>query len=108
MAATAMLVLTTCSDTEAADSLADRLVSARLAACVNRIDKVVSTYRWQDAVHRDPEVLLLIKTTEARLDAVAKAIREASSYELPEFVAVRVDTGAPAYLAWLAEAVTGS
>jgi periplasmic divalent cation tolerance protein len=69
---------------------------------------VASTYRWQDAVQRESEVLLLIKTTEPRLDAVAQAIREASSYELPEFVAVRVDSGSPAYLVWLAAAVTGT
>ena len=100
-----MLVLTTCGSAEEAESLAAQLVSAREAACVNRIDNVTSTYRWQGEVQNGREVLLLIKTTEARLADVERTIRERSSYELPEVVAVRVDTGSPSYLDWLAGAV---
>lgn len=105
MAASAMLVLTTCGSAEEADGLAAQLVGAREAACVNRVSNVMSTYRWQGDVHNDQEILLLIKTTEDRLDAVERTIRERSSYELPELVAVRVETGSAAYLDWLAAAV---
>lgn len=106
MAAAALLVLTTCGSAEEADGLASALVGAREAACVNRITDVMSTYRWQGEVHNDQEILLLIKTTEDRLADVERTIRERSSYELPEFIAVRVDTGSTAYLDWLADAVT--
>lgn len=106
MTAPAMLVLTTCGSAEEAENLAAQLVGAREAACVNRIEKVTSTYRWQGAVHNDEEILLLIKTTEDRLSDVERTIRERSSYELPELIAVRVDAGSPSYLDWLAGAVT--
>ena len=106
MAAAAMLVLTTCGSAEDAQTLASRLIEAREAACVNRIDKVTSTYRWQDKVHNDEEILLLIKTTEDRLADVERTVRELSSYELPELIAVRVDTGSASYLDWLSGAVT--
>jgi periplasmic divalent cation tolerance protein len=102
-----MLVLTTCPSAAAADRLAAALVGDRLAACVSRIDNVLSTYRWQDAVHSDQEVLLLIKTTEARLADVESAIRAQSDYELPECIAVRIDAGSSAYLNWLAAAAAG-
>ena len=105
MATAAMLVLTTCGSAEEADSLAALLVGSREAACVNRISDVMSTYRWQGEVHNDQEILLLIKTTEDRLAAVERTIRERSTYELPELVAVRVDTGSSGYLDWLAGAV---
>ncbi len=100
-----MLVLTTCGSPEEADGLASQLVATREAACVNRITGVMSTYRWQGQVHNDEEILLLIKTTEDRLAAVERTIRERSSYELPELIAVRLDTGSAAYLDWLTEAV---
>jgi len=105
VAAAAMLVLTTCGNAEEAKGLAAQLVGARQAACVNRIGNITSTYRWQGQVHDDEEILLLIKTTEDRLADVERTIRERSSYELPELVAVRVDTGSPEYLDWLAGAV---
>ncbi len=101
-----MLVLTTCGSAEEAENLAFGLVSAREAACVNRFHNVTSTYRWQGEVHNDEEILLLIKTTEDRLADVERTIRERSSYELPELIAVRVDTGSTEYLDWLAGAVT--
>ena len=105
MSGTAMLVLTTCTSAADADSLAAALVESRQAACVSRLDNVRSTYRWQGAVETAQEVLVLIKTTEERLEAVRDTVHAQTDYELPEFLAVRVDTGSQQYLAWLAEAV---
>jgi periplasmic divalent cation tolerance protein len=48
---------------------------------------------------------LVIKTTEARLPEIEAAIRERSSYELPEVLAIPVHGGSAAYLAWLGESV---
>lgn len=100
-----MLVLTTCAGPAEAERLADRLVEARLAACVNRIDSVASTYRWQGNIERDHESLLLIKTTKDRYPALEEAIREQSSYDVPEVIAVPLAAGASAYLGWLSAAV---
>ena len=97
----ALLVLTTCASAAEADKLAATLVDGRLAACVNTLSNVTSTYRWQNQVQREQESLLVIKTTEARFPAVEEAIRSASSYELPEVLAIPVQAGAAAYLAWI-------
>ncbi len=105
MSSEALLVLTTCANASEADGLAEALVEARLAACVNRIDGVRSTYRWQDRIERDAEILLLIKTTEDRFGDVERTLRERSTYELPEVVAVRVAGGSAAYLDWIGAAV---
>lgn len=105
MATGSLLVLTTCASPEEAERIASALVERRVAACVNTVKGVVSTYRWEGRVVRDEECLLVIKTTEARFEALEAAIRETSSYELPEVVAVRIAAGSVPYLAWLAGAV---
>jgi periplasmic divalent cation tolerance protein len=101
----ALLVLTTCGNDEDATALAKVLVAERLAACVNAIGKVASTYRWKGEVQQDRETLLIIKTTAPRFAAVEKAIRTHSKYELPEVIAVPVQAGSVDYLAWLRESV---
>ena len=106
MRSRALLVLTTCANSGEADALAAALVDARLAACVNRLEGVSSTYRWQGKVEQDQETLLLIKTTEERFEQLEKAVRERASYELPELIAVPVYKGSQAYLDWLEASVT--
>lgn len=106
MSTPALLVLTTCANAAEADELAGAVVAERLAACVNRVDGVMSTYRWESRLQRDKEILLLIKTTEARFDDLQLAITRLSSYDVPEIIAVPVRKGSKAYLDWLADSVT--
>ena len=100
-----MIVLTTCGNDEDAGALARTLVEGRLAACVNTVGRVTSTYRWKGEVQQDQETLLIIKTCAERLAAVEKAIREQSKYELPELIALPVAAGGADYLAWIRESV---
>ena len=100
-----MIVLTTCGNDEDAGALARTLVERRLAACVNAVSKVSSTYRWQGRLQQDQETLLIIKTTASRLAAIEKTIREQSKYELPELIALPVAGGGADYLAWIRESV---
>jgi periplasmic divalent cation tolerance protein len=100
-----MVVLTTCGNDEDANALARLLVEQRLAACVNVVSKVMSTYRWKGEVLEDRETLLIIKTTAPRLAALEQAIRKHSKYELPEVIALPVTAGGADYLAWVGESV---
>lgn len=97
-----LVCLSTCPDAASADRIATALVEERLAACVNVLPGVRSTYRWQDRVQRDEEVLLIIKTTGDRLDALRERLPALHPYELPELVAVEAAGGLPAYLDWIA------
>ncbi len=105
MSPEALLVLTTCGNVQEADALASTLVEQGLAACVSRLEGIVSTYRWESKLQRDQEVLVLIKTTRDRFEALETAIRTQTSYELPEILAVPVHGGSSDYLKWLAAAV---
>lgn len=100
-----LIALCTCPDDASAARLAHALVEERLAACVNRIAGVRSTYAWQGAVHDDAEVLLLIKTEASRFDALRERVLALHPYELPELIAVEVTRGLDRYLAWVAAAV---
>lgn len=99
------LVLCTCPDDAVAERIARALVGERLAACVNRLPGVRSVYAWQDEVHDDAEVLLLIKTTRAAFPALRDRVLALHPYELPELLAVDVDGGHLPYLAWVAAGV---
>jgi periplasmic divalent cation tolerance protein len=96
-----LLVLTNLPDRAAAERLAGALVEQRVAACVNILAPCKSVYRWKGAVQHDEEHPLLVKTTAERYPALEAAIRAAHPYELPEIIAVPVEHGLPAYLAWV-------
>ena len=104
----ALVCYCTCPDPATADRIADALVDERLAACVNVLPGVRSVYRWQDAVERADEVLLVIKTTDDRLDALTARITSLHPAELPELIAVEVSGGLPAYLSWVVEQTRGA
>ena len=103
-----LLCFCTCPDDKTAMRLADTLVGERLAACVNIVPGLRSVYRWQGAVECGNEVLLLIKTTRARLPALSARVVELHPHELPEVVAVEVAGGLSAYLDWVAEQASDS
>ncbi len=98
-----LLVLTNCPDAASAERIARALVDNRLAACVNRLPPVASTYRWQGAVECADEVPLLIKCTRERYAQVEEAIRQLHPYQVPEIVAVPIVAGFAPYLRWVDE-----
>jgi periplasmic divalent cation tolerance protein len=101
------LVLTTCGSREIADRLALALVEQRLAACVNVIPGVRSSYRWAGKIEQADEFILMIKTAGKQLAAIETTIRAVSGYELPELVAVEIAGGSADYLDWVAASIGG-
>lgn len=101
-----VVALSTVAKAEDAERIARALVERRLAACVNVLPGVASFYRWKGEVCRDDELLLVIKTRAERLAALREALVALHPYELPELVALPVESGHPPYLAWLDEGVT--
>jgi periplasmic divalent cation tolerance protein len=96
-----LLVLTNCPDAETAGRIARALVEARLAACVNQLGPAHSTYRWRGAVEEASEITLLIKTTRQRYPALQAQLRQLHPYEVPEILAIPLESGFPDYLSWV-------
>ena len=101
-----VLVLTTAPDDERAETWARTLVEERLAACVNVLGPMVSFYRWKDALERDAERQLVIKTTRGRVPALRRRLKQLHSYDLPEFVVLNADEASDEYLAWVRQQAT--
>lgn len=102
-----ILALTTCPDEASAQSVATVLVQERLAACVNRVSGLRSTYIWDARLQDEAEILLIIKTTAARLDELQVRLKSLHPYELPELLAIAVAGGNERYLDWVRMGVAG-
>ncbi|EIL88306.1 MULTISPECIES: divalent-cation tolerance protein CutA [Rhodanobacter] len=100
-----LLCYCTCPDAASAQAIAEALIGERLAACVNRLPGVASTYCWQGQVTTDAEELLLIKTVASRFEALKTRLLALHPYELPELIAVPVERGHAAYLDWIRHSV---
>lgn len=98
------IVLVTCGNWAEARRIANSVVRKRLAACVNVFPgRVHSIYRWKGKIESSREVLILIKTTAARLKELEREVKRLHSYEVPEFIAVPIVAGSREYLLWLDE-----
>src|SRR5690349_6284205 len=100
----AIIVFMTASNGEEAARLADMLVGAHLAACVQILPEIESVYRWQGKIERAPEVLLLAKTTKSKFEELEREVRALHSYDTPEIIAIPVVAGSAPYLEWLRQA----
>ncbi len=94
-------VITTVATREVADKIAASLVDQRLAACVQVIGPITSTYRWQGAMETSQEWLCLAKSRRDLYRPLEEAIRQVHPYQVPEILAIPVIAGSAAYLAWL-------
>jgi len=97
------VVLITAPAGEKAASLARQLVEAKLAACINRVPGVHSTYWWEGKVEQEDEDLLIAKTDKLKVKALVKAVKAAGYSKVPEVIALRIKEGNRDYLRWIAE-----
>ena len=97
----AIVVLMTAGSQEEASRLAEMLVGAHLAACVQIMPQMESIYRWKGEVHRAPEFLLLVKTTAACFDELEREVRALHTYDTPEIIALPVAHVSAPYFEWL-------
>lgn len=102
---TPVIVLTTVASDFDARALARALVDAQLAACVNIVERIHSVYRWEGRVDEETEQLLIIKTTDAKVDPLRDELLRRHPYDVPEFVVLPVSATSEAYGAWLVGAV---
>ena len=96
-----VLVLVNVAGSEEGESIAQALVTERLAAAVNVIPGLVSFYRWRGESVRQGEALVVIKTRAARVDAVFARVKALDGYECPAMLAIPVASGDPDYLDWV-------
>lgn len=97
----AIVVLTTVSNPEEAETLARRIVEAKLAACVQILPPMKSVYFWENEIQVDAENLLLIKTLRDKFDELEKFIQANHKYDVPEILSLPVEQISESYFGWL-------
>jgi periplasmic divalent cation tolerance protein len=94
-------VMTTTAAREDAEKIAQALLDARQAACVQILGPISSSYRWQGKVETSQEWLCLAKSRRGMYELIEATIRRLHPYEMPEILAIPIVAGSAGYLAWL-------
>jgi periplasmic divalent cation tolerance protein len=95
----------TAGDRAEAKKIAGELVASKLAACVNILDNMNSVYMWQGDIQEDTEVVMIAKTTRARVPQLIEKVKSLHSYDCPCIVSLPVLDGHRPFLDWIVEEV---
>ena len=102
-----LVVISTAGSEKEGWKIAQKLVEAKLAACVNVIPKVNSFFYWEGKLCQEQEVILLIKTIQKQFKKIINEIKRIHSYEVPEVISLTVDGGEERYLKWINKILAG-
>jgi periplasmic divalent cation tolerance protein len=100
-----LVVFVTASSSDEAHRIAGTLVEEGIAACVNVVPAVASVYRWKGKIVRDDEVLLIIKTSQARFGELERRVLELHSYDVPEIVGLDIAAVSDGYADFLGQSL---
>ena len=101
-----LIFYVTAPNLEEGKRIARVLVEKKIVARVNIIKDIYSIYQWKNKIEESDEVLLIIKTSELKSEELIKKINEIHSYEVPECVGVKIETGSNLYIDWINEAIS--
>lgn len=94
-------VSTTVDNKQDAERLAELAVRKRLAACVQVIGPIRSTYWWEGKIEDGEEWLCLMKTGKDLYESLERAIKSIHTYDEPEIIALPIVKGSEGYLRWI-------
>ncbi|MFH2203197.1 MAG: divalent-cation tolerance protein CutA [Elusimicrobiota bacterium] len=91
----------TAPNKETAEKLSRGLVEAKLAACVNILPNVTSTYRWEDKIETAEEFFLIIKSKLGLAPEISAFVKQNHPHKVPEIICLPIVNGSPQYLNWV-------
>jgi len=100
-----IVIFITCAEKPEAIKIAKALLTKKLVACVNIVDKLDSFFWWKGKIDRQKECLIIAKSTMAKLDKITRAVRSLHSYEVPEIIGLPIAGGNKTYLDWIDGAI---
>ena len=96
-------VVVTAADADWLAGFTRTLVDERLAACGHLLGAIRSIYRWEGAVHDEPEARVALHTRRSLVEEVVARTAQLHPYEVPCVIAMPLVGGEPAYLRWVHE-----
>jgi periplasmic divalent cation tolerance protein len=97
----AIFVYTTYPSVVEAEKTGRALVEQRLAACVNILPGMISHYRWEGAVERGEEAVMIIKTRASLAEDVRALVKEMHSYTTPAILVLPLESVDQTYFRWI-------
>ena len=97
----AVFVYTTYPSVVEAQKAGNTLVGARLAACVNILPGMISVYRWQGAIERGEEAVMIVKTRASRAEKVCASVKATHPYDTPAILVLPIESVDERYHAWI-------
>ncbi len=95
------MVYTTCPTLAVAEAIAETLVRQKLIACANILPAMRAIYVWQDALQKDDEVVMLLKTQSIHTDKVVNKVVELHPYDTPAVLVLPVSNAAAGFANWV-------
>jgi periplasmic divalent cation tolerance protein len=96
-----IIVMVTTASKEEAETIAQRLLEAKLIACANIIGPVSSRFLWSGKIDKAEEYLVFMKSRRDLFEKLSDSVKALHSYEVPEIIAFPIVAGSKAYLDWL-------
>ncbi|RAP33709.1 divalent-cation tolerance protein CutA [Candidatus Marinamargulisbacteria bacterium SCGC AG-410-N11] len=100
------IIITTCPTKAAAKKIANKLVAAKVSACVQISSPIESFYYWDNQIQNDQEYRLQIKTKTSLFEKVKDIIQSNHPYDIPQIILVPILEGNKAYLDWVNSVVS--
>ncbi len=100
---TEYLVYITAPSEEEATRICTELVGQRLAACANILGTSKSIFWWNGAIQSESETVMILKTSDKKIDLLISRAQELHSYDCPAVVALEIKKGNPFFLNWISK-----
>lgn len=102
-----VVVWVTVPEAKLSGEIARGLVEAKLAACVSELPRARSHYFWEGKLETAEETVLMIKTRNRLLPALARYVKEKHSSQVPEIICTPITDGSREYLEWVGANLDG-
>jgi len=99
------LILITCSNKTEAKKISNYLVKNKLAACVNIIYNIESSYWWKNKIETSKECLLIVKTLNTLVNKLIKEVKKIHTYTVPEIISLSITKGNKDYFNWIKDSL---
>jgi periplasmic divalent cation tolerance protein len=93
--------MVTTAGKEEAETIAQRLLEARLIACASIVGPVFSHFHWSGKLEKAEEYLILMKSRKDLFEKLIETVKTLHSYEVPEILALPIVEASKAYMDWL-------
>lgn len=97
----AVFVYTTYPSVVEAEKAGRGLVERRLAACVNILPGMISHYRWEGAIERGEEAVMIVKTRASLAEPVRTAVKDGHPYSTPAILVLPLESVDQTYFNWI-------